>query len=282
MLREWSVDADMWKRRAAIIAQVRRKRDTDFALLTDCIEPNRGDREFFIRKAIGWALRSYAWVDPEAVVAYCATHELSPLSRREALKNVTAHDRRTHSAASSPPLVSGILAVTFLPLGIVFTIGLRASLGSGSRRRLGVVLAAVVGSMARFRPAATRRARRARGAHGTAAVVEAAQCAESARATAQQSARRRRQHLPDFRRPPSRDLDVACAPDDPPDFVPASLELRRLACGHDGAMGRPVHMTKTLEIPTIELSGGVQIPQFGLGVFQVPPEQTRSRTSRTR
>ena len=87
VLREWSVDEDMWKRRAAIIAQVRRKAATDFALLTELIEPNRGDREFFIRKAIGWALRSYAWVDPEAVVAYCATHELSPLSRREALKH---------------------------------------------------------------------------------------------------------------------------------------------------------------------------------------------------
>ena len=88
VLREWSVDSDMWKRRASIIAQVRRKAETDFALMTDCIEPNRADPEFFIRKAIGWALRSYAWVDPDAVVAYCDTHELSPLSRREALKNI--------------------------------------------------------------------------------------------------------------------------------------------------------------------------------------------------
>jgi 3-methyladenine DNA glycosylase AlkD len=89
VLREWATDGVLWKRRAAIIAQVRRKRDTDFALLADCIEPNRGDREFFIRKAIGWALRAYAWVEPEAVIAYCETHELAPLSRREALKNVT-------------------------------------------------------------------------------------------------------------------------------------------------------------------------------------------------
>jgi 3-methyladenine DNA glycosylase AlkD len=84
----WSVDEDMWKRRASIIAQVKRRGDTDFALLADCIEPNRGDREFFIRKAIGWALRAYAWTDPATVVAYCETHELSGLSRREALKNV--------------------------------------------------------------------------------------------------------------------------------------------------------------------------------------------------
>ena len=87
-LRAWSVDEVMWKRRSAIIAQVKRRADTDFALLAECIEPNRGDREFFIRKAIGWALRSYAWVNPAAVVAYCDSHELSGLSRREALKNV--------------------------------------------------------------------------------------------------------------------------------------------------------------------------------------------------
>jgi 3-methyladenine DNA glycosylase AlkD len=88
VLREWSVDESLWKRRASIIAQVTRKAETDFALMTACIEPNRGDRAFFIRKAIGWALRSYAWVDPDAVVAYCDTHELAPLSRREALKNI--------------------------------------------------------------------------------------------------------------------------------------------------------------------------------------------------
>jgi 3-methyladenine DNA glycosylase AlkD len=88
VLRAWAVDEVMWKRRAAIIAQVGRKADTDFELLADCIEPNRGDREFFIRKAIGWALRAYAWVEPEVVIEYCNTHELSPLSRREALRNV--------------------------------------------------------------------------------------------------------------------------------------------------------------------------------------------------
>jgi 3-methyladenine DNA glycosylase AlkD len=87
-LREWSIDDDMWKRRASIIAQVRLKAGTDFALLADCIEPNRRDREFFIRKAIGWALRAYAWIAPETVIAYCDAHELSPLSRREALRNV--------------------------------------------------------------------------------------------------------------------------------------------------------------------------------------------------
>jgi 3-methyladenine DNA glycosylase AlkD len=89
VLRRWATSDDMWKRRTAIIAQVLRKRETDLRLLYDCIEPNRQDREFFIRKGIGWALRAYAWVDPDEILRYCATHELSPLSRREALKNVT-------------------------------------------------------------------------------------------------------------------------------------------------------------------------------------------------
>jgi 3-methyladenine DNA glycosylase AlkD len=87
-LRKWSIDDNLWKRRASIIAQVRRKADTDFGLLTACIEPNRADGEFFIRKAIGWALRAYAWVEPNTVREYCATHELTPLSRREALKHI--------------------------------------------------------------------------------------------------------------------------------------------------------------------------------------------------
>jgi 3-methyladenine DNA glycosylase AlkD len=88
VLRERAADDDLWRRRTAIVCQVLRKRDTDLALLCDCIEPNRSDREFFIRKGIGWALRAYAWVDPDEVERYCATHDLSPLSRREALRNL--------------------------------------------------------------------------------------------------------------------------------------------------------------------------------------------------
>jgi 3-methyladenine DNA glycosylase AlkD len=85
-LRDWAVDPDLWKRRTAIIAQVTRRADAQ--LLFDCIEPNRADREFFIRKAIGWALRDHSKVDPDGVERYCATHELSALSRREALRNL--------------------------------------------------------------------------------------------------------------------------------------------------------------------------------------------------
>jgi 3-methyladenine DNA glycosylase AlkD len=88
VLRRWASDDVMWRRRAAIVCQVRRKQRTDVALLYDCIEPSRGEQEFFLRKGIGWALRAYAWVDPDEIERYCATHELSPLSRREALRNL--------------------------------------------------------------------------------------------------------------------------------------------------------------------------------------------------
>lgn len=85
-----SRDDDLWKRRAAIICQVNRKRETDVELLHRCIEANLDDRDFFIRKAIGWALRAHAWADPESVRATVErlSDRLSPLSRREALKNI--------------------------------------------------------------------------------------------------------------------------------------------------------------------------------------------------
>ncbi|MEA2682154.1 MAG: hypothetical protein QOK05_482 [Chloroflexota bacterium] len=92
MLLTWSSVPDMWRRRASIIAQVGLKRAVDTDLLRACIDPNLADREFFIRKAIGWALRSYAWAEPVWVRSYVGENEarLSGLSRREALKNIGA------------------------------------------------------------------------------------------------------------------------------------------------------------------------------------------------
>jgi 3-methyladenine DNA glycosylase AlkD len=90
LMRRWSKDADMWKRRSSILCQITFKDRTDLGLLYDCIEPNLSDREFFIRKAIGWALRSYAWTDPREIAKYVKAHRarLSPLSFREATKNI--------------------------------------------------------------------------------------------------------------------------------------------------------------------------------------------------
>jgi 3-methyladenine DNA glycosylase AlkD len=86
----WSRCDDVWKRRSAIIAQVAFKRETDPDLLARFIAPSISRKEFWLRKAIGWALRAYAWHEPRWVVRYVNAHkdELSPLSVREALKNV--------------------------------------------------------------------------------------------------------------------------------------------------------------------------------------------------
>ena len=91
ILREWAVSDDVWKRRGAILAQLGFKGDTDLNLLYDCMRPSLGRPEFFLRKAIGWALRQHAWTDPKEVVRFVKAHEkeLSPLSKREALKNIS-------------------------------------------------------------------------------------------------------------------------------------------------------------------------------------------------
>ena len=105
----WSRCDDLWKRRSAILCQLTFKRETDLELLYAVIEPALDSREFFLRKAIGWALRQYAWSDPDEVRRYVRANEgrLSGLSRREALKNVgegrpaAARLRRTPAAGSS-------------------------------------------------------------------------------------------------------------------------------------------------------------------------------------
>jgi 3-methyladenine DNA glycosylase AlkD len=88
LVRAWSTDDDPWMRRLAILSQLGRRHRVDAGVLTDVIEPNRTDPEFFIRKAIGWALREYARVNPDWVRGYVTTHQLSPLTRREALKHL--------------------------------------------------------------------------------------------------------------------------------------------------------------------------------------------------
>jgi 3-methyladenine DNA glycosylase AlkD len=104
VLRSWATAEDRWLRRTAVICQLAAKERTDIALLTEAIDANLGDRDFFLRKAIGWALRQHARVDPAWVRAFVAdrTDRLSPLSRREALKHIgqveTPADERPHAA----------------------------------------------------------------------------------------------------------------------------------------------------------------------------------------
>ena len=91
----WSRSDDLWKRRSAILCQLTFKKDTDLDLLYATIEPALSSKEFFLRKAVGWALRQYAWTDPKEVRRYVREHErqLSPLSKREALKNLGCRRR---------------------------------------------------------------------------------------------------------------------------------------------------------------------------------------------
>ncbi|HET7901194.1 MAG TPA: DNA alkylation repair protein [Candidatus Nanopelagicales bacterium] len=89
VLRRWSLHDDLWLRRAAIIGQLGSGAATDRDLLVDVIAPSLDRPEFWLRKAIGWALRDLAHRDPSWVRAYVdATPGLSPLSRREATKNL--------------------------------------------------------------------------------------------------------------------------------------------------------------------------------------------------
>ncbi|MEO5779112.1 MAG: DNA alkylation repair protein [Arthrobacter oryzae] len=94
LLLAWSRDQDFWIRRSAITSQLKAKARTDQGLLRAVIEPNLADPEFFIRKAIGWALREYAKTDPEWVRNFVVEKgaQLSPLSRMEAMRPL---DQRT-------------------------------------------------------------------------------------------------------------------------------------------------------------------------------------------
>ncbi|HEY3656935.1 MAG TPA: DNA alkylation repair protein [Steroidobacteraceae bacterium] len=85
----WSKSNNLWKRRTAIICQLGFKAETDLALLYACIEPSLGSQEFFLQKAIGWALRQYARIDGAEIKKYVRLNctRLSALSCREALKN---------------------------------------------------------------------------------------------------------------------------------------------------------------------------------------------------
>lgn len=89
-LLAWSIDDNIWLRRISIDHQLLRKETTDTALLEAIIVNNLGSSEFFINKAIGWALRDYAKTNPEWVRAFVGRHRerLAPLSIREAGKHL--------------------------------------------------------------------------------------------------------------------------------------------------------------------------------------------------
>ncbi len=84
------LDASFWRRRIALLHQLGWHADTDETRLFGYARALAHEDEFFIRKAIGWALRDYAWHAPDAVRAFLQEMgtQLSPLSRREAGKHL--------------------------------------------------------------------------------------------------------------------------------------------------------------------------------------------------
>ena len=90
VMREWAVDDDLWLRRTSVICQLTHGTGLDRDLLMFAIERNLDDPSFWLRKAIGWALRQHARVDPDWVRTYVDAFggRLSGLSRREATKRL--------------------------------------------------------------------------------------------------------------------------------------------------------------------------------------------------
>lgn len=88
VIERFSNSENMWLNRCAIIFQLGYKEKTNFDILKSECEKHKNSDEFFIQKAIGWALREYAKTNPEAVRNFVVNNNLKPLSKKEALKNI--------------------------------------------------------------------------------------------------------------------------------------------------------------------------------------------------
>nr|WP_314114224.1 DNA alkylation repair protein [uncultured Leptotrichia sp.] len=88
ILLEWSIDENIWLRRIAIDHQLLRKEKTNTELLEKILKNNLGQAEFFINKAIGWALRDYSKTNPEWVKNFIEKNKekMAKLSIKEASK----------------------------------------------------------------------------------------------------------------------------------------------------------------------------------------------------
>jgi 3-methyladenine DNA glycosylase AlkD len=87
VIERFSNSENMWLNRSAILFQLGYKQKTNFDILKSECEKHKNSNEFFIQKAIGWALREYAKTNPQAVKTFVNNTNLKPLSKKEALKN---------------------------------------------------------------------------------------------------------------------------------------------------------------------------------------------------
>jgi 3-methyladenine DNA glycosylase AlkD len=85
-ITKWISSGNMWLQRTCIIFQLKYKKETDTVLLSQVINNLIPSKEFFINKAIGWALREYSKTNPKWVRDFVSKHTLSNLSKREALR----------------------------------------------------------------------------------------------------------------------------------------------------------------------------------------------------
>jgi 3-methyladenine DNA glycosylase AlkD len=88
VISKFSTSKNMWLNRSAILFQLGYKDQTDEQLFYKLCLQHRHSEEFFIQKAIGWALREYGKTNPESVLTFVRTNSLKPLSKREAIRNL--------------------------------------------------------------------------------------------------------------------------------------------------------------------------------------------------
>ncbi|MFY8068941.1 MAG: DNA alkylation repair protein [Flavobacterium sp.] len=86
VIERFSSSSNLWLNRSAILFQLSYKDKTNFDLLKSECEKHKNSNEFFIQKAIGWALRDYSRFNPTGVKEYVLSTQLKPLSTREAIR----------------------------------------------------------------------------------------------------------------------------------------------------------------------------------------------------
>lgn len=89
-LSKWISSDNIWLQRTAILFQLGYKENTDIELLFEIINQLKGIDEFFIQKAIGWALREYSKIDGAIIIEFINNNQMSALAEREALKRIKA------------------------------------------------------------------------------------------------------------------------------------------------------------------------------------------------
>jgi len=87
-IKKWMDSKNFWLQRSCLLFQLKYKAKTDDQMLFDLCTRLSTEKEFFIRKAIGWSLREYAKANPSVVKKFVEDTMLSGLSRREALKHL--------------------------------------------------------------------------------------------------------------------------------------------------------------------------------------------------